>query len=157
MALKNALATCKTNMKVWCFLQVQTPIEKSFPKTFDAALLFSFALFGNFQLLFFVYICTIKVRPEIWAPWVHKRLNDDLYNSVHCFQILVQGRPVLACSVLQNKIFPSYKILKSCINYKLIESCSLSKITPLKWNNILIFIIIAKVQHHVDLKVLSKR
>jgi len=35
-------------------------IEKSFPKTFDAALLLSFVLFGNFKLLFFVYICTIK-------------------------------------------------------------------------------------------------
>lgn len=65
MALKNALALCKANIKIWYFLQVQTHIEKSFPETFDAALLFCFVLFGNFGFLFFLYIeWDLKLGPH---------------------------------------------------------------------------------------------
>lgn len=53
MALENALAICKANVKLWCFLQVQTHIEKSFPETFDAALLvLSYLAISSFYSLF---------------------------------------------------------------------------------------------------------
>lgn len=59
---QNGLATCRTYIIDWSFFQVQTHPEKSFWEALDAALLVSVALFGNCELLSFVYFCTIQYR-----------------------------------------------------------------------------------------------
>lgn len=55
MALKSALATRKSILKFDAYSRFRH-IEKSYPEMTDAALLLSFALFGNLELLFFVSI-----------------------------------------------------------------------------------------------------
>lgn len=52
--------------------------EESFLETTDAALLFSFALFGNFELQFFVSVLTIKQNLKLGPPPGYQCLLNDL-------------------------------------------------------------------------------
>lgn len=66
--------------------------EESFSETIDAVLLFSFALFGNFELLFFVSVLNLKWNLKLGPPPGYQCLIndfDDFTPIEYNFQILI--------------------------------------------------------------------
>lgn len=55
MALNSAAATYEAILKFDAFSKSRPLVAESFPETMDAAVLFRFALFGNFKLYFCLY------------------------------------------------------------------------------------------------------